>query len=130
MNDDGLEKLLFEIQLVQNYWPQFSWIFDGNRWLVHGTVGGDGNLSKTYEVCVDIPSNYHLGGLPQVYILNENLPEGTPHVYNRAESRICSLHQQEYYKKNTMLHQIIGWTYAWLVAYENWKNNHTYGWSN
>jgi len=120
---DDIEQVLFELSLVEQYWPQFSLQAYESRWLVHGILGGNQILQKKYEICIEIPSDYLLGKNPTVYILNENFPEGTPYV-DRYQGKIdLPLSHDSHRSRRIMLHQIIALIAAWLITYETWKRD-------
>lgn len=136
--ETGLERLEKEIKLMNHFYPGFIWQLDDDSdcWVVYGKYGKNDSLDKEYEILVEIPTNFNTGGIPYVFILNENLPSDTPHVWHAVDGNygkpICLLHDRNFFKNNTTIHQLISWAVTWLFCYEQWKKSgkRTYTWSN
>jgi len=106
--------------LLRGKFPQFEvFITRDEQVVVRGFLGGNDMLTKCYEIVVRLPDTYGTGTLPEVYVLNETIPPGTPHTF--SGNRLCLVHDEKTFGTNSTIVVALGWTCCWLVAYEMWK---------
>lgn len=125
---ENFEKFLLEVKIAQQIYPNFQLICDKNRDRFYFKGFLSDKLSKPYHVVLVIESDFafYRNPFPIPLVLNEEFPDGTPHVLsvtyegNRLKIPCCWHSKGPKRDDNVVLH-FIAWLHEWLICYEHWK---------
>lgn len=114
----GEARALQEQALLAREYPGFMMDVDHDGTLyAHGVIGPTLLLRKGYHVLVPIPPGYGRGVMPQVHVIDPELRDGAPHMFE--DHSLCLDHSGAFTRKSTLL-TLLGWVTVWLVLYEGW----------
>jgi len=111
----GEERLKNEIEALSYAFPQMNLGFlDDGTAMVSGFIGPSQLLGNSYFVVAEFPYTYGDGSRIIVFLPEEKLLSGTPHVY--SDDEICLEHNN--FTPKTDAISVLGWTIEWLGLYE------------
>ena len=111
----GAERLDKELELLDYEFPEMALEFtDDGTVVVSGFIGLSELLKNSYLVAAEFPYTYGDGSRIRVYLPEEKLLSGTPHIWSDGE--ICIEHNN--FTPETDIIDVLGWTIEWLALYE------------